>query len=206
VENDQTATAGFLKAEEVATRLVEELQRLDEESKRYSGAAGTLEQVGEQLRSLADSVHKSGEVTSELVTAMRGVGAPDIIDRLKSVEAAQKKCGELIEEALAALGEAKRLGAEHSEAVSGALDAFGSILSSLRSGVEAAAKESRSANTKLVEAVTAARNSTREAIEGATKEQREALNKVNGQLRVAVIVSAVAAVLAGAAVIVLFLR
>jgi hypothetical protein len=85
MQDDQTATVAFLRAEEVATRLTDELTRLDTESQRYSGAAATLEGAGEKLRSLADAVKTSGERTSEVMTAIQGVGTPAIIDGLEHV-------------------------------------------------------------------------------------------------------------------------
>jgi hypothetical protein len=117
VETDQTATAAFLKAEEVATRLVEELRRLDDESKRYASAATTLEKAGEQLRALAESVQKNGALTSEVLTAMREVGTPAIVDGLDEVATAEEKTRLLVEELSTGIGDLKRLEAENTRII-----------------------------------------------------------------------------------------
>jgi hypothetical protein len=118
VEGNQTATVAFLRAEEVATRLAEELKRLDEESQRYSMAATTLGDAGEHLRSLAEAVRITSELTSQAVTAIREVGNPAIIDGLGEVTKSVRGSLAAIERAIGALGNLERLDTVHAEALS----------------------------------------------------------------------------------------
>jgi len=82
------ATADFLRAEEAAARLVEGLKRLEEESARYAAAAGVLTDAGAALVEFSTQVREVASRAAEAVDAVRSVGAPAIIERLATLEAA----------------------------------------------------------------------------------------------------------------------
>jgi len=77
-----SATSGFLAAEKAAEYLVDSLRRLDDESGRYSAAAGTLGQLGDDVRELAGRTAELAGRTTEAVEALRGVGAAQVLERL----------------------------------------------------------------------------------------------------------------------------
>jgi len=228
MESDQTATAAFLRSEEVASRLADELVRLDEESRKYSGAATALGTAGDQLIALASAVRTTGERTAEVVTAIREVGSPAIIDGLDRVGQSVKASNAAVDRAMVALGALEQLGAQHAHALEETHATFARALGDLRSASAASAAEMcrvvDASTTTLQSGTRAEAESVRasvaqlltfvsgsnedvvnrvEAIRGEVRESRAAQAK---QIRVVLILSACATVLAGASVVMSLLR
>lgn len=104
MEHDQTATAAFLRAEDAATQLAEELTLLAKETRHYDGAAKSLEEVGASVRALADAVFATSERAALVVEAMQQVGAPELIDRVRMIETGLNESRTREEELLAGVG------------------------------------------------------------------------------------------------------
>ncbi|MGH7799028.1 MAG: hypothetical protein ACREOW_00165 [Thermodesulfobacteriota bacterium] len=76
----------FLQAEETAVRLVETLKQLHAEATSYQTAAKELDTVRQRLLNLIESTEKVVSVSHEIVTILKEIGGPEILNRLTKVE------------------------------------------------------------------------------------------------------------------------
>ena len=76
----------FLQAEETAVRLVETLNQLHTEATSYQTATKELDTVRQRLLNLIESTEKVVSVSHEIVTILKEIGGPEILNRLTKVE------------------------------------------------------------------------------------------------------------------------
>ena len=76
----------FLQAEETAVRLVETLKQLHAEATSYQTATKELDTVRQRLLNLIESTEKVVSVSHEIVTILKEIGGPEILNRLTKVE------------------------------------------------------------------------------------------------------------------------
>ncbi len=76
----------FLQAEETAVRLVETLKQLHAEATSYQTATKELDTVRQRLLNLIESTEKVVSVSHEIVTILKEIGGPEILNRLTKVK------------------------------------------------------------------------------------------------------------------------
>ena len=206
MEGNQTATATFLRAEEAASRLAEELKRLDSESQRYGDAATTLSAAGERLKALAEAVRGNTEQTTEVVTAIRSVGSPAIIDGLNQLNTTVGETREAVQRALAAIEDLARVSGEHGQQLLGIGSTVASELSATRSAVDDQAEKTRGALEKSVSAATAANKAAGQELAAVKAALKELSDHQSGRLALVLILAGLAVLLSAVAAIGAFLR
>ena len=77
----------FLELEARANELLNELARLRKETIHYSKAAGTLDQVSENVSSLVDKLEKLTEGLRDAVGGLRELGVGDLVDHTSKMAA-----------------------------------------------------------------------------------------------------------------------
>jgi len=75
-------TQEFLKAEEVAGKLVQTLEKLKAESISYQTASEELDKVRGRLVNLIQSTEEVVKGSREIVGVLKKIGGPEILDRL----------------------------------------------------------------------------------------------------------------------------
>jgi hypothetical protein len=85
MEKSPMSTSSFLNAEEGADKLVQALGQLEDETRRFSSAAKTLEGAGTAVQGLSASVGATAQRTKEAVEAILAVGGPAIVDGLSKL-------------------------------------------------------------------------------------------------------------------------
>lgn len=206
MEGNQTATATFLRAEEAASRLAEELKRLDAESQRYSEAATTLRAAGEQLKTLADAVRGNTQQTTEVVTAIRSVGSPAIIDGLNLVNGTAGEAREAIQRALTAISDLARLNVEHGQQLGDIRSTVVNELAAMRVAANDHAEKTRSAIERVGSASTAASKTANQELSSIRSALKDSSDQVNRRLGLALMLAGLAAVAAAAAAVASFVR
>lgn len=206
MEGNQTATATFLRAEEAASRLAEELKRLDTESQRYGDAATTLSAAGERLIALAEAVRGNTEQTTEVVTAIRSVGSPAIIDGLNQLHTTVGETRDGIQRALAAIEDLARVSGEHGQQLLGIGSTVASELSAARTAVDDQAEQTRVALEKSLSAATSANKAVNQELATVKAALKESSDRQNGRVGLVLILAGLAAVLSAVAAIGAFMR
>lgn len=83
----EDSAARFLELENSASRLLDELEQLRRETSNYEQASTSLESVEQNVRGLATSLGSVTEQLHSLVTGLRDVGMPELLDRMNAMEA-----------------------------------------------------------------------------------------------------------------------
>ena len=83
----EDSAARFLELENSASRLLDELEKLRQETSNYEQASTSLETVEQNIRGLATSLGSVTEELQSLVTGLRDVGMPELLDRMNAMEA-----------------------------------------------------------------------------------------------------------------------
>jgi hypothetical protein len=89
-------TREFLNIEEVANSLASRLKRLDDEAKCYESAAGKLDTAAGATRDLTKVLKEIGEEVTKAIEVVASVGGPEIVKRLKSLDAQEKERSEVL--------------------------------------------------------------------------------------------------------------
>lgn len=76
----------FLQAEQAAQEVLEALTSLKEEALSYNTAAQELDKVRERLLGLIDSTESIGKDTHQVVSLLKGIGGPEILERINRVK------------------------------------------------------------------------------------------------------------------------
>jgi hypothetical protein len=69
----------FLRAEEQAHRLVEELSKLKRETESYNAARTSLQEAGSGIATFTDSVAGAAKGLQDLVVTLRSIGTPELL-------------------------------------------------------------------------------------------------------------------------------
>ena len=83
---NQDGAAKFLELENSASQLLDELDRLREEMKHYGQASASLDAAQAGLTGLTSAVAVAAEQLQSLVTGLRDVGMPELLDRMNAIE------------------------------------------------------------------------------------------------------------------------
>lgn len=76
----------FLEADETAEKLVQTLKKLHTEATSYQTATKELDTVRQRLINLIESTEKVVNGSHEVVKILKGIGAPEILNRLIKLE------------------------------------------------------------------------------------------------------------------------
>lgn len=76
----------FLGAEETAEKLVQTLKKLHTEATSYQTATKELDTVRQRLINLIESTEKVVNSSHEVVKILKGIGGPEILNRLMKLE------------------------------------------------------------------------------------------------------------------------
>lgn len=76
----------FLEADETAEKLVQTLKKLHTEATSYQTATKELDTVRQRLINLIESTEKVVNGSHEVVKILKGIGAPEILNRLMKLE------------------------------------------------------------------------------------------------------------------------
>lgn len=76
----------FLEAEETAEKLVQTLKKLHTEATSYQTATKELDTVRQRLINLIESTEKVVNGSHEVVKILKGIGGPEILNRLMKLE------------------------------------------------------------------------------------------------------------------------
>ena len=82
----EDSTSKFLELEESASRLLDELERLRQETSNYEQASSSLESIGHDVRGLVTSLGSAAEQLQVLVAGLRDIGMPELLDKVASLE------------------------------------------------------------------------------------------------------------------------
>jgi len=77
----------FLQLENSASELLEELEQLNQESRRYSEAATSLESVESSVKGLTESLTSISQQLEGIIAGLRDIGLPAVLDKTTSLEA-----------------------------------------------------------------------------------------------------------------------
>lgn len=189
MDTNPTATQSFLRAEEAAVRLAEELGKLSEESRRYSGASNTLTAAGEQLKTLADAVRGTSERAADVVEAIRGVGAPDILEGLARVHRSADATTAALAQANAALAGLTDAGTEQERrlAVLRATQESDQGAIGTAFSMQGRALEDLLANVRSVSQEIAGNAAAMTSFAGESRLQASGLEAIIGELRTALV-------------------
>ena len=83
---NQDGVAKFLELENRASQLLDELERLRDETKHYGQASDSLDSAQAGLTALTSSVLSVTEQLQSLVTGLRNVGMPQLLERMNAIE------------------------------------------------------------------------------------------------------------------------
>ena len=83
----EDSAARFLELEDRASKLLGELERLREETAHYSQASATLESAEHGIRELAASLESAATQLQGLVSGLREIGMPVLLDKIAALEA-----------------------------------------------------------------------------------------------------------------------
>jgi len=95
----------FLEIEEEATRLVEELTRLRQETESYASAKNAIGTAGEQVASAAGALQRTAESSVAVVQSLREIGTPELLTNQQAMEARIETVGETLNEGIGQLSE-----------------------------------------------------------------------------------------------------
>lgn len=76
----------FLEADETAEKLVQTLKKLHTEATSYQTATKELDTVRQRLINLIESTEKVVNGSHEVVKTLKGIGGPEILNRLMKLE------------------------------------------------------------------------------------------------------------------------
>lgn len=78
--------AKFLELEDSASRLLDELEQLKTEWRRYDGASASLESVEDKVSGLTTSLEGVSGQLQSLIAGLQEIGLPALLDKLSSLE------------------------------------------------------------------------------------------------------------------------
>ena len=83
----EDSAARFLELENSASRLLDDLEQLRRETSNYEHTSTSLESLEQTVHGLANSLRLLTEELQSLVTGLRDVGMPELLDRMNAMEA-----------------------------------------------------------------------------------------------------------------------
>ena len=82
----EDSASKFLDLENSASRLVDELEKLRQETINYDQASNSLESIGKEVEGLATSLQSAAEQLQVLVSGLREISMPELLDKIASID------------------------------------------------------------------------------------------------------------------------